>query len=345
MAQIRGWLDNGAPGPHVASLGPGFLTPGGYLSRLADGHRIASVADVEPHFALLEELGVAGIKVPLEKGFGPAEVWPIHSQEIREAIAAGARARGLPIYVHGTAEDEQRLALEMGAHALVHTGFENAAPTAEFVEALRASGAYVMTTFAIFDAPLIRFEPERLDAPLIQRVVPRVQIDTARDPASGERLAERQIEMSMPGAPGFVHSLIAWLVLGERGIRERLASTLAAATLFHEAGVPVVVGTDSGNWSIVPYQFHGPTTIREIELLGEAGWSFDQALAAATELPARMLGLEAEIGRVAVGMRADLVILGADPMADLGALRDVRYTIKAGDARTPEQWMARAASH
>jgi hypothetical protein len=37
---------------------------------------------------------------------------------------------------------------------------------------------------------------------------------------------------------------------------------------FWAAGVPIVAGSDSGNWPIDPYHFHGPTTLREIELLG-----------------------------------------------------------------------------
>jgi imidazolonepropionase-like amidohydrolase len=343
LRRIRAWIAAGAPAPRVLSLGPGFITPGGYLSELAPDAAVASGADVERHFVELEGLDVAGVKVLIEQGFGPDPVWPIHSAEVRAAITAGARARGWPIYVHGTSEAEQALGLEMGAHALVHTGFADAAPSDAFVARLVASRAYVMTTFAIFDAALIRFEPERLDAPVFARVVPAVQLATARDPESGARLARRQAEMSAPDAPGLVHALVAWWFLGESGTRDALASTLAAALRFHRAGVPLVVGSDSGNWPIVPYQFHGPTTARELELLVEAGVPPAAALAAATTTPARMLGLGDRIGKIAVGRDADLVLLGADPSADPAALRDVRLTIRAGVARTPDEWIAAAS--
>lgn len=75
-------------------------------------------------------------------------------------------------------------------------------------------------------------------------------------------------------------------------------------------------------------------------LLLAAGLSPAEALAAATRIPARMLGLEREIGTVEVGKRADLVIVRGDPLADLRALRAVRWTVRDGVARTPAQWMA-----
>ena len=54
-----------------------------------------------------------------------------------------------------------------------------------------------------------------------------------------------------------------------------------------------------------------------------------------------MLGLEREIGTVAVGMRADLLLVEGDPSQDLRALRRVRFTVRDGVARTPEEWMER----
>jgi imidazolonepropionase-like amidohydrolase len=63
------------------------------------------------------------------------------------------------------------------------------------------------------------------------------------------------------------------------------------------------------------------------------------ALAPATRIPARMLGLVDEIGTVEVGKPAELVIVRDDPLRDLRALRTVVWTIKGGVARTPEEWM------
>jgi imidazolonepropionase-like amidohydrolase len=86
--------------------------------------------------------------------------------------------------------------------------------------------------------------------------------------------------------------------------------------------------------------FHGPSTLREVELLVDAGLTPLEAIRAGTATPARMLGLDGEIGTVAVGRRADLVVVDGDPTADVRALRRIRWTIRDGVARTPDEWMA-----
>jgi imidazolonepropionase-like amidohydrolase len=71
-------------------------------------------------------------------------------------------------------------------------------------------------------------------------------------------------------------------------------------------------------------------TVREAELYAEAGMTPLQALRAATIEPARMLGVEAQVGEIAVGKLADIVALNADPAADIRALRTIRFVMKGG---------------
>lgn len=76
-----------------------------------------------------------------------------------------------------------------------------------------------------------------------------------------------------------------------------------------------------------------------MELLAGAGWDPPSVIEASTRRPAEMLRLQDEIGVVEVGRRADMVVLDEDPFADISAFRSIRWTIKAGDARTPNEWM------
>jgi imidazolonepropionase-like amidohydrolase len=87
--------------------------------------------------------------------------------------------------------------------------------------------------------------------------------------------------------------------------------------LLREAGVELVVGTDAG----VMVTPHGVSVSEEIELLVEAGLTPIEALQAATINPARALGMDGVIGQISVGARADLILLSADPRADLSVLR------------------------
>jgi imidazolonepropionase-like amidohydrolase len=102
--------------------------------------------------------------------------------------------------------------------------------------------------------------------------------------------------------------------------------------------VPVVIGSDAGNF--VLSQFHGTSTLRELELLAGTGIPPADVIAAATRVPARMLRLEDQVGTVEVGKRGDLVVVRDDPLRDVGTIRrTIAWTVKSGVARTPAEWM------
>jgi len=90
---------------------------------------------------------------------------------------------------------------------------------------------------------------------------------------------------------------------------------LTATRLLHEAGVPLIAGTDAGGFGIIP----GASLARELELLVDAGLTPYEALAAATRISAKILGF-AESGVIAPGYRANLALLQDDPLADVAAV-------------------------
>jgi imidazolonepropionase-like amidohydrolase len=82
----------------------------------------------------------------------------------------------------------------------------------------------------------------------------------------------------------------------------------------HRAGVPFLAGTDTSN----PFVFPGFSLHDELALLvSEGGFTPMEALQAATRDPARFLGREKDLGTVEPGKLADLVLLDADPLADI----------------------------
>jgi imidazolonepropionase-like amidohydrolase len=87
----------------------------------------------------------------------------------------------------------------------------------------------------------------------------------------------------------------------------------------HDAGVVVVVGTDSG----ISGASHGVSTLHEMELLVQAGLTATEALTAATANSAKALGALADRGTIEKGKRADLVLIDGAPWADIGAVRRV----------------------
>jgi len=113
--------------------------------------------------------------------------------------------------------------------------------------------------------------------------------------------------------------------------RTRLERGLRIVKALHDAGVPVVVGTDEG----IP----GHAVHREIELYVEAGLTPMEALQAATIVSARAMKLDGELGTIEKGKRADLVVLNANPLEKIQNVRTVRWTIKDGRVYdAPELW-------
>ena len=171
--------------------------------------------------------------------------------------------------------------------------------------------------------------------------VPASELATARDPRAGRIHAESRVAEAASWLPGPARRAAAAYNFSNGSIREAVASARRALAAENRAGVPIVAGSDSGNGPIVPYLFHGVTTLRELELLGGAGLSPAQVIAAATRTPANMLGLATELGTIEPGKRADLVIVKGDPLIDLRALRNVLWTVKDGVAKTPAEWMGK----
>ncbi|WP_329390085.1 amidohydrolase family protein [Streptomyces sp. NBC_01351] len=100
------------------------------------------------------------------------------------------------------------------------------------------------------------------------------------------------------------------------------------------AGVPVLAGTDAGD---LPFVIPGFSLHDELASLVRAGLSPMRALQAATIEPARMFGLADSLGTVEPGKIADLVVLDADPLADIRNTTRIHTVLVRGRCISPEQ--------
>ncbi|ROP63625.1 amidohydrolase family protein [Curtobacterium sp. ZW137] len=115
--------------------------------------------------------------------------------------------------------------------------------------------------------------------------------------------------------------------------RRNYALQLRLTKLFEEAGVPLLAGTDAcgAGWVVAGHALH-----QEFDEMAAAGLAPLTVLRSTTLGPARFLGTTDRQGSVAEGKQADLVVLGADPLASVDALHDVVGVVRAG------RWRPRA---
>ena len=104
--------------------------------------------------------------------------------------------------------------------------------------------------------------------------------------------------------------------------------------LMHKArklGIPLLVGTDTGNNSFTTY---GDLHAKELEIFVKyGGYSPMEAIVAATRDNAFAVGLEGQVGQIAAGKLADVIVLDKDPLADITVLqggKHLSWVIKDG---------------
>jgi imidazolonepropionase-like amidohydrolase len=102
----------------------------------------------------------------------------------------------------------------------------------------------------------------------------------------------------------------------------RQLQSLGMLNIARQSGIPVVAGTDKG----IP----GFSLQREIELYVKGGMTPLQAIQAATIVPARVMKLDTDSGTIEAGKRADLVVLDADPLANIANIRTASRVVVAG---------------
>jgi imidazolonepropionase-like amidohydrolase len=341
VREIQAWLAAGHPGPRYLTTGPYVRPVGGY------GHprfgEEATPGDVAAKLDLIGSLGGAGVKIAFEEGFGPIGGPAPFPPEILDALRTGARERGLPIYVHARTERTQGQALDIGAHAIMHAAFDMVSPeelSDDFVARLGASGTYQLTTLSVLDTFPGLYDVHRLDDPALELLVPAVELETARAPDAPDHFAIQMIGFAAPWTFAWARPWIASVLMTRDDLLAVLRVGQRNLLRVHRAGAPIVAATDVPSpWPDAIYHFHGPQMARELELLVDGGFTPAEAIAAATRTPAKMLGLDGEIGTIAVGKRADLVLVEGEPDRDIGALRRVRWTVRDGVARTPREWM------
>jgi hypothetical protein len=216
------------------------------------------------------------------------------SKPTLEAAIAAAHQRKKLAVVHVTDQQAAREAVNAGADGLAHIFCDSPADDA-FIKSANARGIFIISTLSVIEG-LSGPGGKLADDPLLQPML---------TPADKSNL-----KSSFP------------MLLAKK---QRLENAMQSVRALHAAGIAILAGTDAPN----PATAHGASIHRELELLTESGLSPAEALAAETSAPAAKFAL-ADRGRIAKGLRADLLLVKGDPTADIKATRDIQRVWIAG---------------
>ncbi len=226
------------------------------------------------------------------------------------ATADAAHAAGVPLAVHATELQVAKAALRAGANFLVHS-VEDAPVDAEFLELARQrSVLYCPTLFVMNGYGLALSNTWQPTGPEARLADPRVLA------------AMRDLDV-MPAEK--IPAWIAGMMRQPPAIRIRPAALQNVRRVW-DAGITVVMGTDAGNIGTI----HGPSVFREMELMVRAGLTTLEVLRSATTNGARALGMERDLGVIAPGKLADLVVVDGNPLADIANLSRIHRVVKDG---------------
>ena len=285
-----------APGGHPSQLQRGGPPPG--AAKTGQRHERPTVSTPDEAVAFVRarvDEGSDYIKIMIEDGrvLG-APGLPVLSEETIRAAVQEAHGHGKMALAHVLTAAATAQAIELGMDGLTHV-FVDGPSTPALVDAIAASGAFV-TPCLVLNSSILGKSAAHL--------------------ADHEHVRHKLSE-------AWRQTLCSCFNTYPQGNFDDVLATVRA---LHEANVDILVGTDASY--PMPHLgglAHGASVHHELQLLVRAGLTPSEALRAATALPARRFRLD-DRGRVAPGMRADLLLVDGDPtknVADTLAIRAV----------------------
>jgi imidazolonepropionase-like amidohydrolase len=279
-------------GATIFTAGRGIGVPGGAPGLPAAPDQIYRPASVEEARKDVDEL--AGhhadiVKIWVDKQHGTV---PEMSPEMYKAVIEEAHAKGLRVAAHEYALEDAKRLVGDGVDVLAHSVRDQVVDDA-FVRAMKARGVWYISTFTVDESFFVY-----ADRPAF------MQTEFFKE-AAGPKL------MAKFDAAGYAEKVNGDLQTAQH--RKDFEVGQQNLKKLFDAGVNVGFGTDSG---ALPGRIPGFAEHRELELMVRAGLTPMQAITAATGSNAKLLHLS-DRGTIAVGKRADLVIVDADPLSDI----------------------------
>ncbi len=255
-------------------------------------------------------------------GFQQIKVYSSLSKTALTAVVRAAHRRGLTVTGHIPMAVSPREAVEAGQDQINHIGFvasmmlPSLGPEAPRSERLAAMARLdVRSADAREAVEFLRRHGTVVDPTLALQELYTIS-------------SAHPVERFEPGAAKLPPELAARFLnpgpdtADTRQFAEIFRRQVELVGELHRAGIVLVAGTDQA----VP----GHSLHREVELYVEAGMTPVEAIRAASAVPARVMGLGADVGTIEPGKRADLILVRGNPLAQIRDLRNVERVLTGG---------------
>ncbi len=304
--------------PHVAAAGPLITPVSGAPFDLPSNKVLVTLNS--------EEAGIKTVQYLSELGSTGIKFWQFDAESEEYMGRVEATVREIERYdnkmiAHATSLNQAKAALRNNAKLLVHS-VEDTLVDEAFINMAKANGTYYNPTLIVGSGYMRAY-----------RAAAGVQPFQLDDP---NRCVDDKTRQLLNGASQFAdHPRFT------NGFKTRLqnydldtdrVSETAAENLrkVHQAGIPIVVGTDAGN----PGTVHGPSIYQEMEAMQEAGIPAEDIIVMATRNGAEAMERADDFGTLEKGKFANLIVLEEDPAVDIANMRSITHTMLKGKMRT-----------
>lgn len=291
-----------------------FLTDGLFTAPKGwgRGHEPLSASEARTMVQSMKASGSDAVKLMYDDmSWATTRPFAVLDPAIMAAIIDEAHRLGMKAFVHAPVLELAAEAVEADVDCLLH-GIISDPIGPELIESMLEHGTCYMSTLTMFHTNvgyaawadrLEEFDKyDRLDPAMLEAFrLPAVQGGTAR--LDNTAFAAQQLPVLR-------------------------ANLLRVA----KAGVPIVLGTDTGIPGVLP----GIALQLELVMHVDAGLSPSQALDGATRNAAAMLDQASVFGSIAPGLAADILIVDANPLEDIRNIREIYRVIHAGRVYDPQ---------
>ncbi len=260
------------------------------------------------------EAAIQAVTEQKAAGYDLMKIHPGITRTVYDSMAATAKRLGIRFAGHVPLDVGIRRALQHGQWTIDHVDgyIEGLAPDGaqsqffafnlvdqadetkipELVAATKAAGAWIVPTQSLFESMMGGKSPDELAAMPEMKYWPEATITQWKQATANTR---QQLGVTPERSKKYLE------------LRGRIMQAL------YQGGVPFLLGSDAPQWWNVP----GFSILREMEAMVKAGFTPFQIYQTGSINVARYFGVENEVGTVAAGRRADLVLLDANPLENV----------------------------